>query len=262
MRLISWYKLRDVIARADVVLMVLDVRDPISTFSKRTEKIVKSMGKDLILVLNKCDLVPLWVSKGWANYFRRQGYKTVFISATRRYGTKKLRKAINTLVTIRPAVLAVVGYPKVGKSSIINALKGKHSAPTSPYPGTPGYTKATQLYRIGQDLYIIDTPGIIPVEGSGLEAVIRGQPVESIENPVKVAIELIQRILSYCPKAIERAYGIKERDPLKILEQIAIRRGWIYKRTKEPNVDEAARAVIRDYHDGKIPFYIPPPQIW
>ncbi len=261
LRLISWYKLREVIVRADVVLEVLDIRDPISTHSKRLESMVKKMGKDLVLVLNKCDLVPLWVSKGWTQYFRSIGYKTVFVSATKRYGTRKLRRAINELISIRPAVLAVVGYPKVGKSSIINALKGKHSASTSPYPGTPGYTKVSQLYRIGQDLYMIDTPGIIPPEGEGIEAVIRGKPVESFSDPVPIAIELMKRIMEYVPKAFEIAYGIKEKDPVKILEQIALKRGWIYKKTKEPNIDEAARAVIRDYHAGKVPFYIPPPAL-
>jgi len=259
MKLISWRKLREIVASADVVLEVLDVRDPLATQSKRAESIVRKLGRDLIVVLNKCDLVPLWVSRGWAEYFRSRGYKTVFISATHRYGTKKLRKAIVEMIAVRPAVLAVIGYPKVGKSSIINALKGKHSAPTSPYPGTTGYTKVSQLYRIGNDLYIIDTPGIIPVEGEGIEAIIRGKPVESIEEPVNVAIELIKRILYYNPKAFKIAYGIAETDPIKILETIALRRGWIYKKTREPNIDEAARAVIRDYHRGKIPFYVPPP---
>ncbi len=259
--MISWQKLHEIVSRADVVLEVLDVRDPLSTQSRRAENMVRKLGRDLILVLNKCDLVPLWVSKGWAEYFRSQGYKVVFISATLRYGTKKLRRVIAEMIPFRPAVLAVIGYPKVGKSSIINALKGKHSASTSPYPGTTGYTKVSQLYRIGQDLYIIDTPGIIPAEGSGIEAVIRGKPVESLEEPVKIAIELIKRILQYNPRAFKIAYGIAESDPLKILETIALKRGWIYKKTREPNIDEAAKAVIRDYHRGKIPFYIPPPAL-
>ncbi len=262
MQLISWQKLRDVVARADVVLSVVDIRNPLATFSKRTERMARELGKELIVVLNKCDLVPLWVSKGWAKYFRSEGYKTVFVSATKRFGTRKLRKAINELITFRPAVLAIVGYPKVGKSSIINALKGKDSAPTSPYPGSPGYTKATQLYRIGEDLYIIDTPGIIPpTESDDIELVIRRGPIESIPEPVKVAVKLIERILEFHPRAFEFTYRIRTKDPVKILEELALRRGWIYKTTREPNIDEAARAIIRDYLNGKIPFYVPPPNL-
>ena len=129
MKLISWRKLREIVASADVILEVLDIRDPLATQSKRAEGIVRNLGRDLIIVLNKCDLVPLWVSKGWLEYFRSCGYRAVSVSATHRYGTKKLRKAIAELITFKPAILAVIGYPKVGKSSIINALKGKHSAP-------------------------------------------------------------------------------------------------------------------------------------
>jgi len=259
MQLIGWRKLVEVVRRADAVLEVLDARDPLSTQSRRLESMVRKEGRALLLVLNKADLVPLWVSKGWAAYFRSRGYRAVFVSATKRYGTRMLRRAIRDLVPVKPAVLAVVGYPKVGKSSIINVLKGKYSAQTSPYPGSPGYTKVSQLYRIGEDLYLIDTPGVIPVEGGELEAVIRGGPVESIREPVTVASKLIERILRYVPRAFEEAYGIASRDPIEIMSELARRRGWFYRKTGEPLIEEAARTIIRDFHNGKIPYYVPPP---
>ncbi len=260
MELISIRKLRDLIMRADVVLEVLDIRNPLETRPLNVERLARSLGKDLILVLNKCDLVPLWVSRGWARYFRSQGIKTVFISATRRYGAKVFRRLISKLVPIRPAVLCVVGYPKVGKSSIVNMLKGKDSAPTSPTPGSTGYTKRAQLYKIGEDLYIIDTPGVVIPSSDSVEAIIRRTPVEGFKDPVPIATKLITYITNHVPNAFELAYGIKHRDPLKILEALAVKRGWYYKSTGEPNIEEAARTVIRDYHKGKIPFYVIPPQ--
>jgi ribosome biogenesis GTPase A len=54
------------------------------------------------------------------------------------------------------------------------------------------------------------------------------------------------------------AYWIREREPLKILTELAIRRGWFYKKTREPLIEEAARTVIRDYHKAKLLFYVPP----
>jgi len=260
MELIGTKKLKELIDRVDVVLEVVDIRNPLSTQSKLLESLVRRSGRDLILVLNKCDLVPLWVSKAWSQYFQRRGYKTVYVSATRHYGSKYLRRRINELITLRPATLLVAGFPKVGKSSIINMLKGKNSAPTSPYPGSHGYTKTSQLYRIGQDLYLIDTPGIVPPKGDDIEMIIRSRPVESFEDPVPISVKLIKYILSHNPKAFKQAYGIASSDPIEILKELALKRGWRYKLTKEPNLEEAARTIIRDYHRGKIPFYTLPPE--
>lgn len=261
MILATWSQLREIIRRADVILEVVDARDPESTRSRKAESMIRSEGKSFLIVLNKCDLIPRSYAEGWKQYYESQGLKAVYISTRMRYGTKILRRHIMELAVSTPVIVAVIGFPKVGKSSIINVLKGKHSAQTSPYPGTPGYTKKAQLYRISSKMYMIDTPGIIPIEGGDLEAIIRGKGVESIREPVPVAIKLIDRIMTYVPTAFIEAYGIHEKDPLKILEELAIRRGWIYRKTHEPNIDEAARAVIRDFHSGKIPYYVPPPSI-
>lgn len=259
--LASWGQVERLVSRSDIVLLVLDARDPISTFSKKLVRVVEKHNKKLLLVLNKCDLIPRQVAKDWKAYFEELGYSTVYISAIRHMGTLKLRKAIKRIAPSLPTVVAIVGYPKVGKSSVINALKKKHSASTSPYPGSPGYTRTFQLYRVDNDILMIDTPGILPVEGGLLEKILRGFPPEKLEDPVNPAIMLLEKILKYNPSAILQAYGISSKDPIEILEQIATRRGWFYKTSKEPLVEEAARALIRDYHDGKLIFYIRPSQL-
>jgi len=260
MKLATWKQLREVIRRADIILEVLDSRDPETTRSLRAESIIRSEGKDFILVLNKCDLIPKTYAEGWKKFYERNGLKAIYISTKQRYGTRILRREILRIAITTPVIVAVIGFPKVGKSSIINILKGKHSAQTSPYPGTPGYTKNVQLYKIDNRIYMIDTPGVIPIEGGELEAIIRGKPVESINEPVNIAIKLMKRIQKYVPSAFLQAYGVDEKDPLKLLEFIAVKRGWFYKTTHEPNIDEAARTVIRDFLNGKIPYYVPPPQ--
>jgi ribosome biogenesis GTPase A len=256
--LASWRSLIWVIRRADVVLEVVDARDPISTRSKRLERIVQSMGKKLIIVINKSDLIPRDVAEKWKRIFEDQGYKTVYMAARDHKGTRKLRKAIREVSDVTPTIVAVVGFPKTGKSTIINALKGRHSASTSPIPGSPGYTTHTQLYKIGENLYMIDTPGVIPIEGGPLESIIRGRPPEQLSDPVRPAVMLLKRALEYNPNSVIEAYGISETDPYKILELIAIKRGWRYKSDGEPLIEEAARTVIRDYHKGKLLFYVPP----
>jgi ribosome biogenesis GTPase A len=257
--LASWGQIWNLVSKADVVLHVLDARDPLSTFSRRLVSIVERRGKELIVVLNKADLIPRSVAEEWKDYFEGMGFPAVYMAASKHMGTLKLRGAIKRNAPALPVVVGVVGYPKVGKSSIINALKGRRSAPTSPYPGSPGYTRHFQLYRVDNKILMIDTPGILPIDGSEIERLIRGYPPEKLEDSVRPAIMLIERILTYNPNAFLHAYGIETRDPLRILEEIAVRRGWFYKTTKEPLIEEAARAVIRDYHNGKIRFYIRPP---
>lgn len=257
-QLASWKTIAWIIRRADIILEVVDARDPISTRSRKLERLVAALNKKLIIVLNKSDLVPRHVAEKWKRILNNRGYRAVYVAARDHKGTRVLRRTINELREADPTIVAVVGFPKTGKSTIINALKGRHSASTSPIPGSPGYTRRAQLYRIGQKLYMLDTPGIIPVEGGPLEAIIRGYAPEELRDPIKPAIMLIERALKYNPYAIKEAYGIDERDPYKILELIAIKRGWFYKKDKEPLVEEAARTVIRDYHEGKLRFYVPP----
>ncbi|AEM39184.1 HSR1-related GTP-binding protein [Pyrolobus fumarii 1A] len=258
MILASWKTIAWLVRRADVVLEVVDARDPMATRSRRLERLVEALGKKLIIVINKSDLVPREVAEKWKRLFEDMGYTAVYMAAREHMGTRKLRVAIKRAVEARPIIVAVTGFPKTGKSTVINALKGKHAASTSPIPGSPGYTRHVQLYRIGQSMYMLDSPGVIPVEGGSLEAVIRGKPPEQLKDPVNPAIELLKKALRYNPRAVVDAYGIEETDPLRILELIAIKRGWRYKTTGEPNIDEAARQVIRDYHEAKLNFYVPP----
>ncbi|MEM4718066.1 MAG: GTPase [Desulfurococcaceae archaeon] len=256
--LATWSQVERLISRSDMVLHVLDIREPLHTFSNRLVRLVEKHDKKILLVLNKCDLVPSNIREEWKNYFERNGYPSVYISATLRRGTIKLRRRIRQITKTTPLVISIVGYPKVGKSSIINALKGRHSATTSPYPGSPGYTRTFQLYRVSKDMLVIDSPGILPVEGDPLVKIIRGYPPEKLQDPVKAVTMLIERILRYNPDAFRVIYDTQSNDPLKILEELAIRRGWFYKKTREPLIEEAARCVIRDYHNGRIVYYTSP----
>ncbi len=258
MELASWRLLARTIKNADVVLEVVDIRDPIHTRSRRLEKMAEALDKDLIIVLNKSDLVPRLVAEKWQRIIEGQGFDVLLVSARHRLGTRRLRGFIKHVARVKPFSVAIVGYPKTGKSSIINALRGRKGASTSPIPGSHGYTKALQLLKIEPGFYMIDTPGVIPVEGGWPEAVIRGRSPEELSDPVPPAMALIERILRYNPRAFQDAYGIESRDSLEILEALARKRGWYYKTTREPLIEEAARTIIRDYHKARIRFYVPP----
>lgn len=98
------------------------------------------------------------------------------------HGNERARKAIASLVNKRPIIVAVIGYPKTGKSTIINALKDGGSASTSSIPRSPGYTKSFSMYCISENLRLIDTPGTIPIEGDELKKTIRGYLPEKLRD--------------------------------------------------------------------------------
>ncbi|AWR99780.1 GTPase RsgA [Metallosphaera hakonensis JCM 8857 = DSM 7519] len=252
----GWVK--SVISKSDLVLEVLDSREPMLTRSRKIENMVK-FRKDLLLVLNKADLVPMEVLKMWKRYFENQGLKTVFVSSREHQGTKILRDSIKELLRKNEGVVGVIGYPKTGKSSVINVLKGHHAASTSSIPMTTGFTKSLQLIKIDSRIYAIDSPGVIPPDGDSFEKALRGSRPEDLEDPVKVAIMLIERIMKFDPDTLSLTYKVQFSTPMDLLEKIALKRGWVYKSDREPNVDQASVQLIRDYHEGKIAYYNIPP---
>jgi len=261
MRLLKTSEISKIIAKADIVAEVVEARAPLALKSGIVEGIARKFGRDYLLILNKCDLVPQNICREWVEYFAsNRSINAICVSAVKKVGIKKLMQVfMDKLKKVDSLNVALFGLPKVGKSSLINALKKKDSAPTSPYPGSWGYTKGVTIYKVAPGVYIIDTPGYIPFDVKGLEVLIRSQPVELINNPVRAATELLKLVLKHNAKSIERAYTVRSSDPLEILMHIAIKRGWFYKKDGEPNIEEAARAVIRDYLDGKIRFYLTPP---
>jgi len=260
MLLANWRLINELLSVIDGVLEIVDIRDPLSTRSKRLERMAESQGKPLIIVLNKADLVPKNISESWKNYFENmEGIPAVYISARHRLGTRVLRIKLRKVVNKLPLSAGVFGIPKVGKSTLINTLKGRHSATTSPYPGSPGYTLRAQMFRLGGNVFLVDTPGILPPEKAGVEAKIRSSPIDKLRNPVAIALELISRVLKENKMAFKEAYGINGEDPRKILEEVAFKAGLIYGKDKEPNLLEASKKIIRDYLNGVIPFYIRPP---
>ncbi len=254
LRLLSRREILDSVLASDIVFEILDARVPELLRNRFLERTAVGNNRRLVLVLNKSDLVPEGVISEWVSYYAEKGYGCIVTSASRGDvgAVRRILRGYGREVTA-----SFFGAPKVGKSSLINMLKGRSSATVSRYPGTPGYTKGLQIHKIYEGIYIIDTPGALPIDADRLEMIVRTRPPERIENPVGVAIELIERIEKAVPGSIERSYGVSGK-PLEILEGIAIKRGWILRRSGEPNVEEAAKEIIRGYLDGRIEFYTRP----
>jgi|UniRef100_A0A7J2U0X1 ribosome biogenesis GTPase A len=261
MRLLRPSEILRIVAMSNIVIEIVEARAPLELKSRVIESIANKFNRYYLLVLSKCDLVPPKICRDWVEYFAlSHNVDAVCVSTLKGIGIKRLKHLFMDKLKEKGSLnIALFGLPKVGKSSLINALKGKDVASTSPYPGSWGYTKGITIYKIRPNIYVIDTPGYIPSDVRGLEVLIRSKPIELIDNPITIAREILKSVLNFDAKLIENIYGVHSLDPLEILLHIAVKRGWLYKNNKEPNIEEAARTVIRDYLDGKIMFYLLPP---
>ncbi len=251
----EWRILINTIRKADIILEIVDARDPLNTRDKRLESIVRRMGKKLIIIINKSDLVPREILEKWKSILSKD-YYTIYLSAKERLGTSLIWKAIRKFADKDIVTVAVVGLPNVGKSTIINILKGSHSVGTSPIPG---YTRSYTILRVAKWLRVIDTPGVIP-KGDTDELIIKSalRP-EALDDPIPPAIALLEKLLQKDPYELNKRYKIKIEvdDSFIFLKELAKRRGLLMKGDKL-NIEEAARVLIRDWQSGLIKIYFTP----
>lgn len=111
-----------------------------------------------------------------------------------------------------------VGYPNVGKSSVINALKKKSVCKVAPIPGE---TKCWQYITLTKRIYLIDCPGIVYDSGETetdkvLKGVVRAERIPDPENYIQAIIDRTER------KHLVDCFGINEwTDHEDFIEQVA-----------------------------------------
>jgi hypothetical protein len=247
----------ELMIEADVIVQVLDARFPQKCRSTVIESFAKKKSKQIICCINKTDLIPQEIAEKWKQIISRE-LPTVFISATDRQGTSFLRKQIARFSPEGDVKVCIVGYPNVGKSSLINVLKGKKSAPTSP---TAGYTRHLRTVRITSSLQLIDTPGISPRDSLSVEEEVFLGTIspEDITNPDMVCSYIFSKFTEESMhEELEKYLGCALTESTEdILIKFATRRGMLRKNA-EPQTDEAARIIIRDFMSGKIRYYEKP----
>ena len=160
-----WEELYKVIDSSDVLIYVLDARNPNGTRTRSLEDHLKKNcpSKHLVFVLNKCDLVPTSVTQKWVKYLQNYAPTLAFqASVTNPYGKGsviQLLKQFDMLHKEKQSIsVGFIGYPNVGKSSVINALMKKTCCKVAPIPGE---TKVWQYITLTKRIYLIDCPGIV-----------------------------------------------------------------------------------------------------
>ncbi|XP_070594754.1 guanine nucleotide-binding protein-like 3 [Erythrolamprus reginae] len=282
-------ELKKVIEASDVILEILDARDPLGCRCPQVEQlIVQSEGrKKLLLVLNKIDLIPKENLENWLNYLNKDLPTIAFKSAmqikdrtvqekrktkknsaknsaylelsraSKCFGSQCLLKLLQEYCMTKDEVIqvGVIGFPNVGKSSIINSLKEVRACNVGP---ERGLTKSIQIVHIEKCIKMLDSPCILAAPScTALTLALRS--ITYAENlPGSV-----DAVLKHCRKQqIMLHYNISDyRNSLEFLTLLAQKRGML-KKGGLPNTEGAAKLLLCDWTGAKVSYYSRPPEPW
>ncbi|XP_044472852.1 nuclear/nucleolar GTPase 2-like [Mangifera indica] len=258
-----WGELYKVIDSSDVVVQVLDARDPQGTRCYHLERHLKEhcKHKHMILLLNKCDLVPAWATKGWLRVLSKEYPSLAFhASINKSFGKGALLSVLRQFARLKSDKQAIsvgfIGYPNVGKSSVINTLRTKNVCKVAPIPGE---TKVWQYITLTKRIFLIDCPGVVyQNKDTETDIVLKGVVrVTNLEDAAEHIGEVLKRVKK---EHLKRAYKIADwEDENDFLLQLCKSTGKLLK-GGEPDVMTAAKMILHDWQRGRIPFFVPPPR--
>ena len=241
------------IKEIDVVIEMLDARLPGSSANPMLAELIQ--GKPALKVLSKQDLADpdrtaLWL----AHYNALPGVKAIGLDTSMRAPAKALMDACYALAPLRgsmvkPMRVLICGIPNVGKSTLINTLKGQRATKTG---DEAGITKTEQRITLADGFYLFDTPGVlwprIIVEQSGFNLAASGAIGVNAFDEEVVALELLNYLIPNYPQALLERYklevqGLSDEQALNAIGQ---HRGAVQSGGRI-NTPKAANIVIQDF---------------
>lgn len=275
-----WGELYKVLDCSDVVLQIVDARNVPGTRCFHVENHIKKNAshKQLVIIINKCDLVPNWVTRRWVKILS-EDFPTIAFHAhmTKNFGKSALINLLRQFSKLhadkRNISVGCIGYPNVGKSSIINVLVGSKCCKAAPIPGE---TKVWQYISLTKRISLIDCPGIVynNTDDSEVETVLKGVVrAERLETPVDFIPAILSRVkpeyickqydVEWTPADEEKNSALvlandedheKHLSHVQFLTKLANKMGKLLK-GNEPDLRRVAVIVINDWQRvSEIPF--------
>ncbi|GAB2241170.1 hypothetical protein Droror1_Dr00017945 [Drosera rotundifolia] len=269
LRPVQWYpghiaktekELKEQLKLMDVVIEVRDARIPLSTSHPQMDFWLGNRRR--ILVLNREDMISAADRNEWASYFAKQGIKIIFSNGQLGMGSTRLSRLARELAADvnvkrrskgllpRPVRAGIVGYPNVGKSSLINRLLKRRMCPVAPRPGV---TRELKWVRFGKDLELLDSPGIIPMRISDQAAAVKlaicddiGERSYDTTDIAAILVQILARVPSVGTKELSNRYKIKTdgRSGQIFIHDLALK-------LFGGDTHQAAFRILRDFRKGR-----------
>jgi ribosome biogenesis GTPase A len=255
----------------DVVIEVLDARLPGSSANPLLAELTGH--KPTLKVLNKQDMAdPVRTALWLAHYNAQPNTQAIALDASNTAPARAIIDACYHLAPrrggmVKPMRVLICGIPNVGKSTLINTLKGKRAAK----PGDEaGVTRTESRIALADDFYLYDTPGMlwprIVVPESGFNLAASGAVGKNAYDEQEVAYELMALLKADYPALLEARYKLgrapeayAQAHEEELLEAIGRQRGALAGGGKV-NMQKAAELVIADFrgqHIGRITLETP-----
>ncbi len=254
----------------DVVIELLDARLPNASSNPLLDELRRNIpGKaphgahgdvPCITLLTKADLADPKTTKAWQDHLHdTRGVKTAAVNLNDKQDIKRLPKLVNRLALKKnrhgkPLRVMIVGIPNVGKSTLVNALRGKRVARVG---DEPAVTKGRQEVNLGNGIVLVDTPGILwpKLEGPrvGLCLAISGAIKDTATDYTQLAAAVITWLKNNYPNELQARYKLDslDPDPAELLETIGQKRGCLVA-GGQVDPSRTSELILRELRSGKL----------
>lgn len=249
----------------DIIVEILDSRIPASSKNPDVEQY--AINKKQIVVLNKSDLSDENITKEWVHYYQNKNIKAIPMQSniakggnaviaeiqkeTREIQEKYKAKGRTGYVT----KVMILGIPNVGKSTFINGLTKKKVAKAE---NRPGVTKKKQWIKLGENIELMDTPGMlwpkIGDERTGMNLAFTNSISQNAMDNEEVAYYLLKYLKENYPNNLIKRYDLTEtieEDIIELRDKIALKKGCILSGGKI-DTEKVSNMILNDFQTGRL----------
>lgn len=254
----------------DIVIELLDARVPMSSRNPMIDEILR--GKPRLIILNKADLADPRATDRWISFFSAKGHAAIAVDSSTGTRVADIPQRVKELLHDKIARMKekgmnpramralIVGIPNVGKSTLTNRLAGRNIAATG---DRPGVTKGQQWIKVGSELELLDTPGILwpkfEDELVGYKLAMTGAIREQILNIEDIAFFAVRILASQYWDALAERFELTEAPQdtedseqiVKLMEDIGRKRGCLLSGGRV-DLEKVSGIILRELRAGKM----------